>query len=155
MQILRLFTGLLLVVVTSGSWAGDKGTKPSTLKEDLEKLQGEWQQVKPEKKGDVIRLSFAKDTLALTAIYGLSGAFEMDPVQIELKDKDKKRVIRPTAPEGVDGVSAITYRFEGDKLIIEDGTCGLSKVRSLKGEWKHLKKDKEPEKKPSQGTVRG
>jgi len=73
------------------------------------------------------------------------------------------RMVNPKAPDGIDivmfrapyraeisgaasrlvpekeglGVSALTYRLEGDRLIIEQGTCGDG--ISLKGEWRRTR----------------
>jgi len=33
------------------------------------------------------------------------------------------------------GLTALTFRLEGDRLLLEDGTCGEGV--SLKGEWRH------------------
>jgi uncharacterized protein (TIGR03067 family) len=136
MQILRILSAVLLAGLTTSSWVGEKASKPLTLKEDLAKLEGTWELVTPENGVDIY-LTFSKEKLSAITSRAGKGTRKWDPEHFDLKDKGKHRAISPVKdPDGKrdEGfTSDIIYRFDGDKLIIEDGKwVGQGQ---LKGTW--------------------
>jgi hypothetical protein len=104
---------------------------------DLEKLRATWRPAKPAR-GTEVRLEFRNDLLEVSCRFpnelGM-GPVEQDVALVELKGDGPKRVISPV--RGGAGLSRITYRWDGDTLVIEDGeyTIDGRKV-PLRGEWK-------------------
>ena len=148
----RLLFGLLVLVTVANSRGDDKPAKgPPPLHDDLKKLQGTWEPVKPIEKLGYIHLEFGKESKSATdyvaAIHAVDGGGMMLKVgnavaKFELKEDNKKRLISPQNKS--DGVSSIAYRFDGDALIVEEGECTVHFKVSLKGQWKRLKGEKAP-----------
>lgn len=108
--------------------------RPS-LDRELKLLQGQWAAVKVDEKlpGGFV-LAIHNSTLTISYFVGGGGGmFNVENVEapFELKVVGSQTRIVPTK-KGT-GVSEITYRVNGGRLIIDAGSCG--KI-SLKGEWK-------------------
>jgi hypothetical protein len=57
-----------------------------------------------------------------------------DVVDVALKDAGAKRVT--SLKEKSNSITDVTYRLEGETLMIEDGECRLHGRKSLKGKWR-------------------
>jgi hypothetical protein len=148
----RLLCGFLVLLTVASSRGDDEPAKgPPPLRDDLKKLQGTWEPVKPVEKVGYLHLEFDKElkggTDYVAAIHAVDGGGMMlnvgnAVVKFELKEDGKKRVISPVKKSG--GVSNIVYRFDGDTLIVEEGECTVHHKVSLRGQWKRLKGEKVP-----------
>jgi hypothetical protein len=167
MRYFRLPVGLLLLGAAAGCVADDtsaaddkRAQRAPSLEEDLAGLQGKWKQLRPSGPGSVY-LGFDKDGLRVAHAFECRGKTQATPFgaegvstrgasvdKFDLKERGKGRVITPGG--NGEGLSAITYRLDGDTLVIGDGACDLSEPLtggsyrvSLKGEWKRLRGDVE------------
>jgi hypothetical protein len=148
----RLTFGLLALVTIASSRGDDKPAKgPPSLQDDLKKLQGTWEPVKPIEQVGYLHLEFGRESKGdadyVAAIHAVDGGGMMLKVsnvvaRFKLIDDNKKRVVSPVKKD--DGVSSIVYRFDGDTLIVEEGECTVHHKVSLKGQWKRLKGEKVP-----------
>jgi hypothetical protein len=143
-----LFVGLLLFSSAAFGRAQDK-----PLDADLKKLQGFWQPVKKSQGPGYVHLEFGerikdgKDFVVINHAVEVPGSGRMLDVgnaveNFAIRERDEKRVI--TLTEKNKQVSNITYRFDGDKLIILEGECNIHHKVSLKGEWKRSDAEKKP-----------
>jgi hypothetical protein len=142
----RLLFGLLLFLAVVTGRADDRppgGAPPR--EEDLKKLQGSWMPAQPRKDGRVY-LEFEK-TRILDVTHALEAKGGEVDVKVEfaafaLKEQGEKRLITPTRKS--ERISPLVYRFDGDTLVIEDGSCNIHDRKvSLKGRWKRLGGDLE------------
>lgn len=136
---LLLLGGALLMGSLPDPGSSQPAKDPSPLEKDLRMLQGKWYPHKTEEKlPSVFELTIHKSGLVIS--YGEPGGGGMTKIvnleaPFELKQDGNKRRIIPS--KKATGVSEITYLVEGDRLTIEEGTCGAGGNKiSLKGEWK-------------------
>jgi hypothetical protein len=139
---LLLLSGALVVGSLPNPSPSQPAKGPSSLEKDLRTLQGKWYPLKTEEKlSSVFELTIHKSGLVIS--YGEPGGGGMTKIvnlggPFELKQDGNKRRIIPN--KKAIGVSEITYRVEGDRLTIEEGTCGAGGDKiSLKGEWKRTR----------------
>jgi hypothetical protein len=152
MRHFRLLFGLAIFLAVANSPAADEAAKaPPPVPDDLKKLQGTWSPVKKIEKIGYLHLQFGKDLKDkkdyLAVIHAVDGGGMMlnvgdAVVKIALKEVGKKRVI--TATKKSESVSNIVYKFEGDRLVIEEGECNIHRKVSLKGRWERLPGDNLP-----------
>jgi hypothetical protein len=121
-----------------------RAKKDDSLEKDLKLLQGRWRPLNTAGKlPDRFQIEFHKSELVISYARD-GGGFMVQVVTItapfELKQVGNKRRLSPSK-KGT-GVSEITYRVEGDRLIIEGGTCG-AKI-ALQGEWKRAPEGEAP-----------
>ena len=131
-----LLGGALLVGSLANAGPLQPAKAPAPLDKDLQMLQGKWDPHKTKAKlPPVFELTIHKSELVIS--YGEPGGGGMMNIvnlggPFELKQDGKKRRLIPG--KKATGVSEITYRLDGDRLIIEAGTCS-GKI-SLNGEWR-------------------
>jgi hypothetical protein len=134
----------------AGSRADDKPADEPSLRDDLKKLQGAWEPVKQPEKAGYVHLEFGKqakdgkDYLVVT--HAVSSGKMLDignaVVGFALKADGKQRVIVPAKKD--QGVSTITYQFDGETLVVEEGDANVHHEVSLKGRWKRFAGEKLP-----------
>jgi len=138
MRIPLLLCGILFTSSLSTPAPADPPIDPSPLELDLKLLQGQWAAGKVEGKlPGGFQFGFHKSTILISYFRG-GGGFMQQVENLEAPfvmklTRDKRRLV-PTKKGS--GVSEIIYRVQGDRLVIEAGTCGNN--ISLKGEWKRL-----------------
>jgi hypothetical protein len=147
----RLLVGLLVLVTIASSRGDDKPAKGPSLQDDLKKLRGTWEPVKPIEKVGYLHLEFGKELKDgkdyLAVIHAVAGGGNMlnvgnVVVKFELQESGKRRVIAPV--KNGERVSNIVYRFDGDTLIVDEGEGNVHYKVSLKGQWKRLKGETVP-----------
>ena len=112
---------------------------------ELEKLHASWRPVKPIR-GTDIQLEFRNDILEVACRF--PNELGMGPVEqrwflVELMRVVNKRGMVP-ANLGT-GLSRITYRVNGDTLVIDQGEYTVEgRTISLKGEWNRDKRNRLP-----------
>ena len=99
-------------------------------------MQGEWRAAKIDGKfpgGFVLAINKSKIRMSYF-VGGGGGMMQVEEIEapFELKVAGSQKRIVPTKKET--RVTEITYRLDGDRLVIEAGSCGDGV--SLKGEWK-------------------
>jgi hypothetical protein len=152
MRAAHLPLGLLLLGAAACSRVdGHSAKAPLHLQGDLEKLRGTWEPAQPVVAAGSISLEFdkdARDGQDYVAVHHTRGGggnmldVASAVARFTLKEADGKRVITPV--KNGDKVSAITYRFEGDTLVIEEGECDTHSRVSLKGRWTSRKGERAP-----------
>lgn len=150
MRHVRLSSGLVVLLAVTTGHADDKSA-PSTLRDDLAKLRGSWKMAGPAR-GSHLYLELGKAG-SLDVIHATVGADgRVTPryafAAFELTERGPKRAITPTKQGGPTG--DLTYRFQGETLLIEDGDCTIRDIGaqrdykvSLKGDWKRISPDLE------------
>jgi hypothetical protein len=112
---------------------------------ELEKLRASWRPAKPIR-GTEIHLEFRNDILEVACRF--SNELGMGPVEqrwilVELKGDGNKRGI--VAANQRTGLSRITYRVDGDILVIDEGEYTVEgRTISLKGEWNGDRRNRLP-----------
>jgi hypothetical protein len=144
----RWLLALGVLVVGAALSPATDGPKAPPLKQDLERLQGEWA---PAKEAGGARfdgdLAFAQNKLVVTyratSVGGKSGVdLRTHTVKFALQEEGKNRFISPLKKE--DKKLRLRYRFDGDVLVIEEGKWNFPPEVSLRGRWRRIKGERLP-----------